>query len=243
MKVDINIYIFKDMNNKIIAFTLFGQDIKYYVGAQKNVNLINKLLPDWEIKIYYHDKNLNKDFINLINDLKCTLINVDIFQDLFKKDLSDFPIPYFWRFISFFDDNISIVRDLDSRISEREVKYIQRWLDNGKPYFVIRDHPWHSQYPAGLFGIKGNTKDFKNFMIDYINKKDDLRWGDDQHILDEFMLEVNKDEIEYCGYDRSETYIRRENPDFFIGIQLDENDKPTELGGVLGINHLKSMNL
>lgn len=85
MKVDINIYIFKDMNNKIIAFTLFGQDIKYYVGAQKNVNLINKLLPDWEIKIYYHDKNLNKDFINLINDLKCTLINVDIFQDLFKK--------------------------------------------------------------------------------------------------------------------------------------------------------------
>ena len=38
---------------KIISFSLFGDDPKYYAGAEKNIILNKELLPDWETVIYY----------------------------------------------------------------------------------------------------------------------------------------------------------------------------------------------
>lgn len=227
---------------KIVAFSLFGTDLKYYVGAEKNIQLVEELLPSWEVSIYYHPDITSSIHIQHLSTLKCNLINVaDICLNI-NKPIIDHPIPYFWRFFSFFDENISISRDLDSRISKREVEYINRWLNSDKDFFVIRDHPWHSQYPAGLFGIKGNKNNFKGFTEAFMNSKD-MVWGDDQLILDLYMSSVPKTDIEYCGFDQPDTYIKRDNENFFIGIQLDENDNPTEMGGVVGLNHLKSMNL
>ena len=40
-------------NGKYLSFSLFGSDLKYYVGAEKNVLINNQLLPDWETVIYY----------------------------------------------------------------------------------------------------------------------------------------------------------------------------------------------
>jgi hypothetical protein len=39
---------------KVISFTLFGYEPKYYIGAEKNVEVNKILLPDWETVIYYH---------------------------------------------------------------------------------------------------------------------------------------------------------------------------------------------
>ena len=86
-----------------------------------------------------------------------------LFTEFFKAPLESYSIlketssnqsAYFWRFLSFFEDTPSIVRDLDSRFSLREVNYINNWVTSGRDYFIIRDHPWHSPVPSGLFGIK-----------------------------------------------------------------------------------------
>lgn len=212
---------------KNVSFSLFGKDLKYYYGAEKNCELFNDLLPDWEVKIYYHTQFSMMDEIEKLRNLKCNLIDVSTIDININKNLIDHPIPYFWRFFSFFDDSINISRDLDSRLTYREVKYIKRWIDGGKPYFVIRDHPWHSQYPAGLFGIRGYQNNFKPFCEKFINDNT-LLWGHDQIILDEFMKNVPYSDIEYCGFDKEETYIPRNDKSMFIGIQLDENGKPID---------------
>jgi hypothetical protein len=224
---------------KIVSFTLFGTEPKYYVGAEKNIVINKKLLPDWESVIYYHPELTRTDNLKHLESIGAKLIDVSEVV-IGNKKSTDFP--FFWRFLAFLDDNITIVRDLDSRVSDREVQYIDRWLNNDKDYFIIRDHPWNSPVPSGLFGIKGKKSEFEKHFNSFVESSD-LRWGTDQDILYEYMKNVPSEEVEYCGFDKIETYIPRIDKEFFIGIQLDENDKPTIPSGELCLKFLKELNL
>lgn len=224
---------------KIISYTLFGFETKYYVGAEKNVVINKELLPEWETVIYYHPEMTNMDNVKKLKLIGATLIDV---SNIIIGSKPSIEYPFFWRFLSFLNNNITLVRDLDSRVSDREVMYINRWLENDKDYFIIRDHPWHSPVPSGLFGIKGKKLDFENHL-NYFISKSDLKWGSDQEILEEYMCNIEPIKIEYCGFDKPETYIPRTNKEFFIGIQLDENDKPTVPSGEICLNYLKELKL
>jgi hypothetical protein len=57
------------------------------------------------------------------------------------------------------------------------------------------------------------------------------------------MVNIDKSEVLYFGFDKPETYIPRDNKEFFIGIQLDENDKPTVPSGEKCLEYLKELNL
>ena len=81
---------------------------------------------------------------------------------------------------------------------------------------------------------------------DYFNNfisSSDLRWGTDQEILHEYMSKISNNDVFYCGYDKPETYIHRDNKDFFIGIQLDEYDNPTKPSGEQCLQYLNDLNL
>lgn len=224
---------------KIISYSLFGEDMKYYVGAEKNIILNNKLLPDWKTVIYYHPEKIRVGYIDKLSNMGAQMIDVTEVR-IGNKNSKEYP--YFWRFLTFLQNNISLVRDLDSRVSEREVQYIEKWIKSEKDYFVIRDHPWHAPIPSGLFGIKGYKREFEKHFNEFVNKSD-LRWGTDQEILYEYMNPISKDDIEYFGYDKPSTYIPRDNENFFIGMQCDENDNPTEPSGVQCLNYLKELKL
>lgn len=224
---------------KIVSYSLFGTDEKYYVGAEKNLIVNQKLLPDWETVLYYRPDNFRVEYIDKLKNLGGILIDV---SDVQIENRPSLDFPYFWRFLSFMDDDINLVRDLDSRISDREVEYINRWLNTDCTYFIIRDHPWHSPVPSGLFGIKGRIDNFVNHMKQYI-RDNELIWGTDQDILYQYMRNINESEICYCGFDKPETYIPRINKEFFIGMQLDENDNPTKPSGEQCLNFLKELNL
>ena len=136
----------------IVAFTLFRWNSKYYVGAEKNTQQIKEMLPDWEVRIYYHEDMILENAVEKLSNLGATLINVKDMVVTNKQPVIEYP--YFWRFFAFFEDTRVIVRDLDSRFSQREIQYINKWIESDKDYFIIRDHPWHSTVPSGLFGIK-----------------------------------------------------------------------------------------
>ena len=57
------------------------------------------------------------------------------------------------------------------------------------------------------------------------------------------MENIDKDNVFYCGYDSEENYIPRDDKTFFIGMQLDEEDKPTVPSGVQCLNYLNEINL
>ncbi len=224
---------------KYISFSLFGDQPKYYIGAEKNILVNKNLLPDWETIIYYHPERILEGYVDKLTNLGARMIDVSNFV---LGDKESIHFPFFWRFLSFLEDGLTISRDLDSRISDREVKYIRKWEESNKNYFIIRDHPWHSPVPSGLFGIKNHIKEFENHFIKFVNTSD-LRWGTDQEILYEYIQKVDQQEILYFGYDRPENYIPRDDTNFFIGIQLDEFDKPTKPSGEQCLEYLKDLNL
>jgi hypothetical protein len=101
---------------KHISFSLFGYDLKYYIGAEKNIVINKELLPDWTTVIYYHPENILQGYVEKLTEMGAAMIDVSNMK-LGEKESIHFP--YFWRFLSFLQDIPTIVRDLDSRISER----------------------------------------------------------------------------------------------------------------------------
>lgn len=224
---------------KKISFSLFGSDPKYYVGAKKNIEQYLKFLPDWEVSIYYHPSNFLDSYYNILVEAGGTLIDVTDFK-LGHKEAVHYP--FFWRFFAFLEDSISVARDLDSRPSEREIEYINRWLESDCKYSIIRDHPWHAPVPSGLFGVKGADKLFEEHFTEFVNTSN-LCWGADQEILHTFIEKVPASDVHYSGYDKPDTYIPRTDKSFFIGMQLDENDTPTVPSGEKCLSFLNELNL
>lgn len=223
----------------IVSFTLFGNNMKYYVGAIKNAEDIKKMLPDWEMRLYYNSNFILNEYLDTLNDLGVNLVDV---KDIKLGGLDSLSYPYFWRFLSFLEDTPSIVRDLDSRFSLREIKYINNWIDSGSDYFIIRDHPWHSPVPSGLFGIKRKINSFELYLNEFI-KTNELVWGADQTILHLYMLNIDKKDIYYCGYDSVENYIPRDDKNFFIGMQIDENNQPIKPSALQALNYINEIGL
>ena len=86
-------------------------------------------------------------------DLACSNTNLDLCHvrhlpgcgELELTDASDV-FPMTWRFLPPVDPQVEIFlcRDLDSRISEREVAAVTEWLASSRPLHSMRDHPAHN---------------------------------------------------------------------------------------------------
>ena len=46
---------------KQISYSLFGTQAKYYIGAEKNLEINKILLPDWQNVIYFHPSMTNME--------------------------------------------------------------------------------------------------------------------------------------------------------------------------------------
>jgi hypothetical protein len=223
---------------KLISYSLFGTHPKYYEGAKRNIELNKKLLPDWETIIYYHPNMIMEGITGRLEEMGAIMVDIST-TNFSSKDSQAYP--YFWRFFSFLNDDFAISRDLDSRITPREVEYIRRWEESEKAFFIIRDHPWHAPIPSGLFGISGRVESFVEHFENFLSTRD-LIWGTDQEILYEYMQNIDAANICYCGLDREDTYIPRDNKDFFIGMQVDENEQPLAPSAIQALSFLTELN-
>ena len=66
--------------------------------------------------------------------------------------------PMMWRFLVADDMSVDrfIVRDADSRLTDRDAAAVRAWVTSGAIFNCIRDHPSHAQYAVsgGLWGGK-----------------------------------------------------------------------------------------
>jgi len=54
----------------------------------------------------------------------------------------------------------SILRDVDSRFTLRELMAVNKWIGSGLDFHSMRDHPWHSTAIMGCcFGMKRGMLD------------------------------------------------------------------------------------
>jgi len=134
---------------------------KYISGLEENVNLIQKYYPDWHIYLYH-----NEDFdVSKVEYIK----QYDKFETKLITDKSLNAMQ--WRFLPNDDKEVElfIVRDVDSRITEREQVSVNEWIDSGKTLHIMRDHPHHHYFIlGGMWGMR-NQQDFnmKQSCIEY----------------------------------------------------------------------------
>lgn len=214
---------------KVISFSLYGNNPIYTIGCINNAKIFKQLFEGWEMWVY-HNNTVPQDILNRLVELDVTLINTNE-DNGFLGSL--------WRFRPISDPTVSyfISRDCDSRISLRDVTAVNEWLESGKNFHIIREHPigHHWVLNAGMWGAKGNSiPNFMELMNDYLNKN--FRIHDktiDQCFLRDVIHPIVRNDLflhdEFFNYEGIGTEIKRsrELDDFaFIGESVDEHDTP-----------------
>lgn len=147
---------------KIIAYSLWGDNQKYTIGAIKNANLCQNFYPGWICR-FYIGKTVP---IDIVEKLK-TFTNTEL---VIMDDAACDWTSTFWRFYAADSDDIVLSRDTDSRPSKREVDAVNEWLSSDKDFHIMRDHPWHNiEMLAGMWGcrngvLRGITEDINTFI-------------------------------------------------------------------------------
>ena len=134
---------------KIISYSLWGDTPMYNVGAVENAVNAEELYPDWICRYYVGESVPNETLEKLASKANTELIMV--------KSSNDWT-GMFWRFFAIDDSDVTIFRDTDSRLSNRERIAVNEWLESYQPLHIMRDHPLHSErIMGGMWGVKSKA--------------------------------------------------------------------------------------
>jgi len=140
---------------KIISYSIFGKERLYRIGLLKNVELAKKLFPEWKVFIHLNPNYEDKQFLKDINQPHTELI------DLKEEHPQD---GYMWRMLPMEQNHEAvIIRDIDTRLFDRDKKLVDYWLDSDCKFHVCRDN-FGSYQPilAGLWGGKNSKLKIKD---------------------------------------------------------------------------------
>ena len=190
-------------NKKIISFALWGTNPLYVDGAMWNAEHSKDFYPDWKCR-FYHDDTVPTPALQFIADTGAEMRPMARTTDV---------LGMFWRFHPMFDDweiERFIVRDTDSKFTNREVKMVNEWIESKKPFHIVRDCESHAtQILGGTWGaIPGCIKDFEEkigfwftqIRPDGANPRG-LFHGSDQLFLGRFVWPIIKNN--HCAHVRA----------------------------------------
>ena len=169
---------------KVIAFSLWGDNPKYTVGAVNNAKIAKDLFPDWTCRFYIAPD-----------------VPQHIVQQLGQLDSECCPMAgsgwngMFWRFFAADSHDTMISRDTDSRLGKREKAAVDEWLASDKDFHIMRDHPYHAtEILGGMWGVRnGLLKGIKGMIKNYNNGAFDDKYQVDQNFLKEVVYPMVKD--------------------------------------------------
>lgn len=135
----------------LVSFTLFGDDPNdvYFKGAVRHATQYHQEYPEMDLW-FYIGRSVPDEVVKRIK-----MANPRAEFD-YVSDIED-QTSTWWRYRALKHSNHDYIlfRDVDSRLSRREMHATQEWLDSKWPYHVMRDHQFHGrQLLAGLWSIK-----------------------------------------------------------------------------------------
>ena len=135
------------MGKKVISFSLFGKHPTYTQGAIANARHANRAYPGWVCRFYVAD-DVPEGIIARLKDYDAEVVNMG-------RNVSNEAM--FWRFFATVDpeNEVTLIRDADSRFTKCELLMVNEWLASGKKFHVMR---WDKYYPpimGGLWGVRG----------------------------------------------------------------------------------------
>lgn len=131
----------------LVSFSLYGTNPKYLVGAIRNAEDVEKFYPDFQPVFYCDD-----DVPGL------TILELERRGALIERRTRKWPrIHMIERHMAAEreDADVVLVRDADSRISDREARAVAAWLASDKMFHCMRDFPFHTnRVMGGMWGIR-----------------------------------------------------------------------------------------
>ncbi|CAF0712424.1 unnamed protein product [Brachionus calyciflorus] len=164
---------------KIVSFSLYGNNELYYNYITNLTSLIKKFYPDHVMRIY-HDHSIDVSFKC---DLECANSHVEFCNiEKMSLNLNDYNkvlnLSYIhammWRFLPLGDSFVDLFmsRDTDSLVLQREVDAVQEWIKSENIAHIMRDNPAHTtEILGGMWGFKSaldrtKSNDVFNLIID-----------------------------------------------------------------------------
>ena len=136
-----------DDKRRVIAFSLWGDNPKYTLGMVENAKLAPVVYPGWEVWVYA-GTSVPTQIVTQLVDLSARVIAMP--EGGNWKGM-------FWRFEAMCDTSLDVVisRDADSRLSMREQRAVDDFIESRLPIHIMRDHPWHTAVIlGGMWGIR-----------------------------------------------------------------------------------------
>lgn len=209
----------------------------YCTGAVRNAELSKEFYPGWQTVFYIDEETVPAETADKLEELGAQVRLYSSLQD---------PNGMFVRFFLGDDPDVErfVVRDVDSRPCAREVNAVNAWIESGKKFHVMRDHPYHAvPMLGGLWGavggaLKGITKAakaFKRYSTPYTRQ---FAYGADQEFLHTFVWpKVQRSGLIHDSCTRDKFPGSMPFPDDvnghikfgdwrFAGEVFDENDQP-----------------
>mgnify|MGYP003435601509 CR=1 FL=1 len=208
----------------VVAYSLWGSELMYWVGALRNIEQVNQYFPGWICR-FYIDSTCKPELIDTIKGSNVEVVLVDS-KDSFHG--------MFWRFWAASDPEVDIFlsRDCDSRFSDREVSAITEWLDSDKDFHIMRDHPYHTvPILGGMWGCRNGLLRSHINILELIKTWSHFSIkGCDQDFLGQVIyplvknnsMEHSEFNLQYGGTIRPFPTTRVDYE--FIGDVFDEND-------------------
>jgi hypothetical protein len=166
----------------VFSFCLYGKyNPKYYIGLEENIEIIKTKFPDFHIYIIVGN-DIDKDKFNkIIHNFKEIKNKIHIIE---ANQTGSLLMLLRYVPIDYFGVDSVFSRDTDSRIGERDIWCIKKFLDS--PYLIhtIRDHKGHFvKMMGGLSAIKKEFLKYIGKMTDYIPLYSNVQYNYDQFIL------------------------------------------------------------
>ncbi len=203
---------------KIIAFSLWGDNPIYTIGAIKNADLAREVYPGWVCR-FYVGKSVPAEIIGSLIERD----NTEVFVMSEQGDWS----AMFWRFYPASDADVEVMisRDTDSRLDLREKAAVDEWLAGSKGFHIMRDHPYHAtEILGGMWGTRVDLlSDMRQMILDYT--KGDF-WQVDQNFLKERVYPIIMNHV--CVHDEffeKKSFPTPRTPKRFVGQAFDESDE------------------
>lgn len=206
---------------KIIAFSLWGEDPKYTIGAIRNAEIAKRLFPEWTCR-FYIGPDVPQYIVQKLGQLdsECCLMDSSGWNGMF------------WRFFAADSHDTMISRDTDSRLGERERAAIDDWLNGDKDFHIIRDHPYHAtEILGGMWGARnGILKGIKDMIHDHNNGSYDNKYQVDQNFLRDVIYPIVKDNAEVHDEFFEKKPFPKHAPkrtnEYFVGQVYNNLDEP-----------------
>ena len=134
---------------RVISFSLWGNKEIYMKGILVNVDMAKEMYPDFECWVYIHKDTVPEETICELESRNTKII--------YKHgDLTENK-SMMWRFETIDDPDVEInmSRDCDTIILERECLAVREWINSGRSFHIMRDHPYHDWViQGGMFGTR-----------------------------------------------------------------------------------------